>query len=47
MDRNRVRAAYNHAQHLEERHRMMQHWADYIDGLVSDAQIVPIREKIA
>jgi integrase len=30
-DRNRVRAAYNHAQYLGERRMMMQWWADYLD----------------
>ncbi|ABQ13930.1 tyrosine-type recombinase/integrase [Dichelobacter nodosus] len=29
-DENAVRAAYNRAEYLEERHRMMQWWADYI-----------------
>jgi integrase len=31
-ERNGVRAAYNHAQYLPERRKMMQWWADYIDG---------------
>ncbi len=30
-ERNRVRAAYNRAQRLAERRRMMQAWADYLD----------------
>jgi integrase len=30
-DRNRVRAAYNRAQYLSERRKMMQWWADYLD----------------
>jgi integrase len=30
-ERNEVRAAYNHAQYLPERRRMMQWWADYLD----------------
>jgi integrase len=30
-ERNNVRAAYNHAQYLPERRRMMQWWADYLD----------------
>ena len=31
---NKVRAAYTHAaQYLDERKRMMQAWADYLDGL--------------
>src|SRR6185295_7063461 len=33
-ERNRVRAAYNHAQYLPERRKMMQWWGDYLDGLV-------------
>ena len=29
----RVSAAYNYAEHLVERRKMMQEWADYLDGL--------------
>jgi integrase len=32
-ERNKVRAAYNKAQHLTERREMMQWWANYIDSL--------------
>lgn len=32
-ERNKVRAAYNKAQRLAERRKMMQAWADYLDGL--------------
>ena len=32
-ERNSVRGAYNRAQHLPERRRMMQEWADYLDSL--------------
>ncbi len=32
-ERNKVRAAYNHAQYLPERRQMMQWWADYLDRL--------------
>lgn len=32
-ERNNVRAAYNYAEHLEERRKMMQWWADYLDDL--------------
>ncbi|MGO9593561.1 MAG: tyrosine-type recombinase/integrase [Steroidobacteraceae bacterium] len=32
-ERNKVRAAYNKAQRLPERRKMMQAWADYLDGL--------------
>jgi integrase len=33
-----VRKAYNHAQYLPERRKMMQDWADLIDRLVADQQ---------
>jgi len=32
-ERNSIRAAYNYAEYLPERRRMMQEWADYLDGL--------------
>jgi integrase len=32
-ERDSVRAAYNYAQYLPERRRMMQEWADYLDSL--------------
>ena len=32
-DSNGVRAAYNYAEYLPERKRMMQEWSDYLDGL--------------
>jgi integrase len=31
VERNNVRAAYNFAEHLPERRKMMQAWADYLD----------------
>jgi integrase len=32
-ERDAVRAAYNYAEHLPERRRMMQAWADYLQKL--------------
>jgi integrase len=32
-DSNRIRAAYNHADYMEERRIMLQDWADYLDTL--------------
>lgn len=32
-DRNKIRAAYNFAQHLDKRREMMQAWADFLDTL--------------
>ncbi|WP_448101075.1 tyrosine-type recombinase/integrase [Luteibacter jiangsuensis] len=40
-ERNKVRAAYNHAQHLPERRKMMAAWADYLDRLKRDARKRP------
>jgi len=42
-ERNKVRAAYNKAEYLPARRRMMQAWADYLDGLASGAKIRNIR----
>ena len=35
IERNKVRAAYNHAQYLPKRRKMMQWWSDYLDGVAS------------
>jgi integrase len=34
--------AYNRTSHLPERRRMMQLWADYLDGLKQGAKVIPI-----
>jgi len=41
-DRNAMRAAYNFAEYLPERRKMMQDWADYLDALASGAKVVAI-----
>ncbi|WP_255524328.1 hypothetical protein [Aquitalea sp. ASV15] len=33
MERNKVKAGYNHAKYLEQRRQMMQDYADYLDKL--------------
>jgi integrase len=43
-ERNKVRAAYNKAQRLTERRKMMQAWADYLDGLRAGANVVPLKQ---
>ncbi len=35
--------AYNRTAHLAERRRMMQQWADYLDGLKAGAQVIPFK----
>ena len=45
-ERDAIRAAYNYAEHLPERRKMMQAWADYLDGLrASPGKIVTLKRK--
>jgi hypothetical protein len=46
-ERDKVRAAYNSAEHLPERRRMMQDWADYLEGLKAGARVTSIRKAAA
>lgn len=39
--------AYNRTTHLEERRKMMQRWADYLDGLKKGAQVIPLHRREA
>lgn len=41
-ERDGVRAAYNFAEYLPERRKMMQAWANYLDQLREGAQIIPL-----
>ena len=45
MPRDQVRAAYNRAQYLDERRRMMQAWGDYLDGLRNGAQVIAFKRQ--
>ena len=38
-ERDSIRAAYNRAEHLPERKKMMQAWADYLDKLASGGKV--------
>ena len=40
---DRLGAAYNRTSHLAERRKMMQTWADYLDGLKSGAKVLPFK----
>lgn len=42
IERNRVRAAYNQAEYLDERRSMLQWWADFIDR---PANVVPLKKR--
>jgi integrase len=44
--RDAVRAAYNRAQYLDERRRMMQSWADYLDSLKVGATVLPFKKAV-
>ena len=44
-ERNTVRAAYNYAEYLPERKKMMQHWADYLDNLRTQGKIIPLSKS--
>ena len=46
-ERNKVSAAYNFAEHLPERRKMMQQWADYLDRLKVGAEVIPLRGQSA
>ena len=43
--RDQVRAAYNRAQYLEERRRMMQAWGDYLEALKNGAEVIPFKKS--
>ncbi len=45
-ERDAIRAAYNFAQYLPERRKMMQAWADYLDALREGAKVTPIRASM-
>ena len=38
VSNNQVRAAYNRAEYLPERRKMLQEWADYLDKLRKKAR---------
>ena len=42
---NAVKDAYNRAQHLPERIKMMQAWSDYLDALRKGADVVPFKRR--
>jgi integrase len=43
-DKDHVRAAYHRGAHWQERVEMAQWWADYLDGLRTGGEVVPIRK---
>lgn len=45
VERNKVRAAYHRSEYLEERKQMMQWWADFIEGMQNNNNVVPIYSR--
>jgi integrase len=46
-ERNKVSAAYNYAEYLPERKKMMQQWADYLDKLKAGAEVIALHGNVA
>jgi integrase len=44
-DPDTIRGTYNKAHYLDQRRKMMQEWADYLDGLRKGGDVVAIRKK--
>jgi len=42
---NKVRGAYDRAEHLPERRKMMQQWADMVDSYATSGNVVPMRRN--
>lgn len=46
-ERNSTRAAYNYAEYMPERIKMMQHWADYLDRLTNGDDTAYLHQEIS
>jgi len=47
VEQNKIKGAYNQAEHLSERVKLMQSWADYLDALRAGADVIPIHRGAA
>jgi integrase len=45
QEQNKVRKAYNRAEHLDERRKMMQWWSDYVESLSVSTDAIGTDEK--
>jgi hypothetical protein len=43
LERDKVSGAYNHAEYIPQRAKMMQEWADYLDGIKDGAKVINIK----
>ena len=41
-----VQSAYDRTQFLDERHELVQQWADYLDKLKAGAEVIPLRGQV-
>jgi len=46
-ERNEVRGAYNRAEYLQERKKMMQHWSDYLASIEAGAKVILLHGNAA
>lgn len=44
-ERDEIRGAYNRAEYLPERRKMMQQWADMVDALAKGAKVIPLQRR--
>ena len=44
-ERNKVRGAYNYAEYLPERRKMMQAWADHLESLEKGGKVLPMKRS--
>ena len=44
---NKTRSAYNRAEYLPERRKMMQQWADMVDAHARGGEVVPLRRRVS
>lgn len=43
-EKDKVSSAYNYAEYLEPRAKMLQSWADYLDGIKAGAEVINIKQ---
>ena len=45
--RDALGTAYNRTSHIEQRRKMMQRWADYLDAIAAGGNVIPFAAKVA
>ena len=44
-ERNKIRGAYNYAEYLPERRKMMQAWGDHLESLEKGGKVLPMKRS--